>query len=312
MKYVMAVLSTMLLGASAFAGDGSLPENPAPGACYVHKFYPPTYAAGEVSVLVKAAYKTFEITPAVFETVHVKVLDVDAYDTFSITPPVFKPGTVQVEVKSGDPIWSVTCCSKKDHDWDKWDKWDKSEKAKWEKWAKDKWGKDKSKWDKDEYDKWSHGNHDHDHDRKNSPCEEACFKPQRPEVKNIPIETLVTDGSYIKTLMPPHYITIPVKKLKTPPSIKVVTIPAVYIKVPTIKLVSPGYMKWEEGTCAKYVCDPKKLQSSLKNKGYYDGSINGKLDTATMTAVNKFRADNGIGIHKDMDAQTAKALGIES
>lgn len=53
-----------------------------------------------------------------------------------------------------------------------------------------------------------------------------------------------------------------------------------------------------------------EIQTRLKELGYYDGAINGVYDDATVVAIKKFQADNGIYVSGAVGGVTANALGI--
>ena len=53
------------------------------------------------------------------------------------------------------------------------------------------------------------------------------------------------------------------------------------------------------------------VQSALKDKGYYDGKVDGIYGTITKNAVTKFQKDNGLKTDGIAGKQTLKALGID-
>ena len=264
-RSIVAGLLCLSLGSLALAteGDGALPQNPKPGECFVHKFFPPTFAYEEISLTIKDGYKTFTITPPVFQDVSVNVPTADSFENFAITPPTFETKEVKIKISPDDSVWHVNCCDNK-------------------------------------------------HRKPGEPCEQACYKPLRPEYKVFTISKLVKDSQVFITVTPAKFTTIIFKKIITPPKVNVVEVPPVVIKVTIKKLVSPGHMEWIPGTCGHYTCDPKKLQAALKDKGFYNGKIDGNVTEATITAMNKFREANGLGIHNEMDKETAAALGIDA
>lgn len=267
MKVVPVLLAFAFGSAFAADGDGSLPLNPKPGQCYIHKFYPPTWESGEVSVVIKDGFKKLEIIPAVFKDETVNVTVRDAVDQFSVTPAQFKTTSEKIEIQPEANYWKVDCCPQKPPHY-------KGSEADWKK-----------------------------------SCEQACFKANPPVFKTITKLIRERDATSQQSILPPETRPIVVKRLVTPPSIKVIEIPPETMNFKTKKLTSPGYMKWEEGTCGKYTCDPRELTSALKVKGYYAGPMD-QITPAVVQAMNKFRAENGLGIHDELDEQTAKALGI--
>jgi peptidoglycan hydrolase-like protein with peptidoglycan-binding domain len=55
-----------------------------------------------------------------------------------------------------------------------------------------------------------------------------------------------------------------------------------------------------------------EIQSALARKGYYQGDPNGKWDSNTVAAVQKFQSANGIDSDGKLDAPTLQKLGLGS
>ena len=55
----------------------------------------------------------------------------------------------------------------------------------------------------------------------------------------------------------------------------------------------------------------KDIQTALKSKGYYTGSIDGIFGTGTKNAVTAFQRDNGLKVDGIAGTQTLNALGIK-
>jgi peptidoglycan hydrolase-like protein with peptidoglycan-binding domain len=55
-----------------------------------------------------------------------------------------------------------------------------------------------------------------------------------------------------------------------------------------------------------------EIQSALARKGYYQGDPNGKWDSNTVEAVQKFQSANGIDSDGKLDAPTLQKLGLGS
>jgi peptidoglycan hydrolase-like protein with peptidoglycan-binding domain len=55
-----------------------------------------------------------------------------------------------------------------------------------------------------------------------------------------------------------------------------------------------------------------EIQSALVRGGYYQGSPNGKWDSNTVAAVQKFQSANGIEANGKLDAPTLQKLGLGS
>ena len=55
-----------------------------------------------------------------------------------------------------------------------------------------------------------------------------------------------------------------------------------------------------------------EIQSALARGGYYQGDTNGKWDSNTIAAVQKFQSANGIEANGKLDAPTLQKLGLGS
>jgi hypothetical protein len=270
-KFLIPALLSLAFASTAMAaeGDGSLPLNPKPGQCYIHKFYPPTWESGEISVIIKEGFKKLAVIPAVFKNETVNVTVRDAFDQITVSQATFKTTTEKITIEPESNYWKVDCCPQKPPHY-------KGSDADWKK-----------------------------------SCEQACFKAHPPVFKIITKQIIDKEPTQQSVIMPPEVTPVTVRRLVTGPKVIVTEIPPETMSFKTRKLIQPGYMKWEEGTCGKYTCDPKELMGALKAQGYYAGSMNQGITTAVVEAMNKFRADKGLGIHDELDQETASALGIQ-
>ncbi len=55
-----------------------------------------------------------------------------------------------------------------------------------------------------------------------------------------------------------------------------------------------------------------EIQSALSKGGYYQGDPNGKWDSSTVAALEKFQSANGIDANGKLDAPTLQKLGLGS
>jgi len=55
-----------------------------------------------------------------------------------------------------------------------------------------------------------------------------------------------------------------------------------------------------------------EIQSALAREGYYQGDPTGKLDSGTLTALEKFQSANGLDSSGKLDAPTLQKLGLGS
>jgi len=286
----MVVSSVSVAGIPNLDGPGALPPDAEPGQCFVHKFVPPHYSHTTVDVVIKEAYTKYTVTPPVFEIVEEPVATADGYSTWTVNDPVFDYEMQKIMIVPNDPVWKVKCC-KDDHK--ACDNQCDNHHA------------------KNVGDDLAHNKIHHKHE-KNKPCEQACFNYVRPKYKVYKKRVTVTDGSADPSVTSQEFTTIKYKKLVKDAILNSEYFPEVTMSVKVYTLDHPGYMKWVEGTCKQYTCDPRDLQGALKEKGYYNGSIDGIVGPATISAMNNFRKDNGLAESDIIDEVTAKALGIKS
>lgn len=55
-----------------------------------------------------------------------------------------------------------------------------------------------------------------------------------------------------------------------------------------------------------------EIQTALSRDGYYQGEPNGKWDSSTVAAVQKFQSSNGMDANGKLDAPTLQKLGLGS
>lgn len=61
--------------------------------------------------------------------------------------------------------------------------------------------------------------------------------------------------------------------------------------------------------CEAKQIDPKQIQTALKNAGYYQGSIDGKLGKKTRRAVREFQKANNLPVDGKVGKKTWAVLG---
>jgi len=170
-------------------------------------------------------------------------------------------------------------------------------------------------------------------------CEEipAKYKIEQEKIMVAPPRAIWTyaNGIYCKVQVPPEYVTITRKVLVEPPKCKKELVPPEYkiVKVKELvkdctcekKPVPPKYgvvkkviqIKGPEVIWDAVLCDINlkpddiaKIQQRLKELGYYNGPITGKLDDATMAAVVKFQVDHNLPAG-NISIETLEAMGLK-
>lgn len=76
----------------------------------------------------------------------------------------------------------------------------------------------------------------------------------------------------------------------------------------SVTYVSQAEVKEETPSVDSRSMTKKDIQIALKNAGYYDGPIDGKLGTKSRKAIRDFQQDKGLKVDGIAGTQTKKAL----
>ena len=112
--------------------------------------------------------------------------------------------------------------------------------------------------------------------------------------------------------VPAEYKTIQKSVLIKHARKKIVNIPARYRNIKEKKLVKKGGdLQWVEVICPDALTEivVSQVQLALKGREFYDGSINGKLDPSTQSALEEYQKQNNLPVGK-LDKHTIEALGF--
>lgn len=96
-----------LLAGNAFGQFETLPPNPEPGKCYIRNVTPEVYETSEQRVLVRPAYRHFEVVPAEYRTVEDRILVKPAYQQLVVVPAEFRTVTREIEVEPPFTAYTV-------------------------------------------------------------------------------------------------------------------------------------------------------------------------------------------------------------
>lgn len=75
---------------------------------------------------------------------------------------------------------------------------------------------------------------------------------------------------------------------------------------------SRGSASSSQATSGQSKSQISEVQQALKAKGYDPGSTDGVMGSQTQEALRKFQQANGLPVTGNIDAQTAKALGLSA
>jgi hypothetical protein len=115
-----------------------------------------------------------------------------------------------------------------------------------------------------------------------------------------------------KIFIPAEYETIEKVVLKRHARKVLVEIPPKYKTIKTKKLIEKGGKPiWVEVMCPESLNEIviSQVQLALKGRKFYKGPISGRLDKATLTALEKFQKDSSLPLGK-LNKQTIEALGF--
>lgn len=109
-KNIMAVMFASIAFSTVAIAEDILPPTPVDGQCYAQKWTEPDMSDGTTTVVVKEAYTSYTVTPAVFEKIPTEVVLRDAYIEYAEIPPVFLTETVEIAT-GGGPHWELNACT---------------------------------------------------------------------------------------------------------------------------------------------------------------------------------------------------------
>jgi len=114
--------------------------------------------------------------------------------------------------------------------------------------------------------------------------------------------------------VPAEYGTVEVTKLVTPPQERKVEIPAEYGNVTKRVRVTDDKLEWRQVLCDVNMtpANVRTLQTSLRDKGYEAGPIDGILGAQTLGAASAYAKKNGLPYGSNyIPIQVADKLGLK-
>ncbi len=85
-----------------------------------------------------------------------------------------------------------------------------------------------------------------------------------------------------------------IDQLSSQPSVEDMIIPSGAIDDETEKPFISSSVESADDRIIRVVASPKDVQRALKNAGYYEGNIDGKIGQKTKTAISKFQQQNNL------------------
>ncbi len=124
--------------------------------------------------------------------------------------------------------------------------------------------------------------------------------------------TVVDQPEHVETFtIPAAYEKRKVREVVTPARTETYTVPAVYQDVEKTRISGEATPVWREVLCNKNATPQKimEIQRALAARGYQPGAIDGTLGRGTVSAMQKFQADNGLA-QGQMSVEAVNALGV--
>lgn len=134
---------------------------------------------------------------------------------------------------------------------------------------------------------------------------------QPAQYKSVRTRVMTEAPKTITRKIPAKYGTVKVKKVIQPARSVKTPIPATFSDVTKRTKVSEGYIKWAPVLCEVNATPSvvRKLQTKLKQAGYYKGPIDGIIGRGTTNGVKRFQKARGLATG-GITLETVKALGV--
>ncbi len=300
-------------------GDGSLfPPNPKPGECYARVLIPAVYNTTTETVLKREASERVEIIPATFGPADETILVKEASTKLVVEPAVYEEVTETVLVKEASQrLVEVPA------------KYDTVTERILDKPAHTVWKQGSSA-----LGAGAPGVLQTSVDQ--STGEIMCLvevpatyktvnktvlvSPPRTETIDIPAEyktitkrVLAKPATTREIVVPAEYQTVTRTVMTQPPSERRIPIPAEYETVTKREKVTDELLEWREVLCDVNLTNStvRQLQSSLSDKGYYNGPIDGIIGVMTLGASNAYAKAKGLALGNNyIPMEVAESLGI--
>lgn len=197
-----------LMAVTSFAGVAlaqNLPDNPAPGKCYVKCITKDEFKDVEERVMVKPAYSKLEVVPATFKTVEERVVIKEASKKLVYVPAVYQTIEVPYVQKEKASTLKVVPAS---------------------------FGKETKTFEiTPKTSGWEYKTLDNCPSINKEACVTACFVEYPAQFKSIDITTLVQDASVEETPINENSATYKKQVIKTPARVDEIEIPAEYATI---------------------------------------------------------------------------------
>ena len=120
-----------------------------------------------------------------------------------------------------------------------------------------------------------------------------------------------TPERVVEDTVPPVFEKRRVREVVTPAHTETVEVPAVYHDVTRTRVTDAARPVWREVLCQKNASPAviADIQKALASKGYDPGAVDGHIGSKTVSAMQKFEADNNLP-QGQISIEAVKALGV--
>ena len=303
----LAVMLPALGAGSVQAQDFDVPPNAKPGQCWSRVLMPARYETVTEEVVLQPASERIELVPASYDWDEREIVIEEAYERLEIVPAKFSTRTETVTVEPAREEYRVIPARYET----------KTERVKV----------------RDGYTTWKKGTGPITRLDATTgeilclvevPAEyrnverQVLVSPARTEKVRVPAKTRTVERRVVtepattrKVRMPAKTQTVRYQKLVSPPRERKIPVAAVTDRVTFQKKVSEERLQWAEILCETNVTPGvvRNLQTALRDKGFYEGPIDGKLGAGTMAAVDAYQRRNRLSTGS-LTIETMRKLGV--
>ena len=158
---------------------------------------------------------------------------------------------------------------------------------------------------------WSDASRKNARTRATNQCNRICLVEEPAKYAKVPKQVVAKPASTRKVKTPPKYTTIRIKKLIQPATTRTIPIPATYKTITKKKKIADGYAKWIPVVC-KTSINPtmiREVQKALKERGFYNGPIDGVWGTESKNAVKAYQKAKGLPV-SGLSINVMQSLGV--
>ena len=286
--------------------------------CYGRTMIMPEFDTIQEKVIVRPAYSYSKEVPPVYKTETERILVVPEHTRIEIIPAEFESVNERIKIKDRD-TYAKTELPITENDLfvnntktveisPSYQRWEKTKKKKN---CKSKDPEDCLEWQLVEIPSQSATYNIKERSDKQFPILSAPTVTDPDQYVTITKKKLVKPASYKEVKVPAQYQTVTRKILIEPRKVERQQIPAEYKLVKkAINIKDGGFMEAREVVCKEdYPRYTRKLQTKLKEMGYFNDVIDGDFGRKTQEALMRYQKDNNLPMGQ-YDFDTLKRLGL--